>query len=71
MTADIRLVRSNEGDWIGLYRDGKLLGEGHSFGASELLSLLGIEHETIFLDLDDRLPDTWPPGDWRGGSDDR
>jgi hypothetical protein len=43
----ITLVRDEGGDWIALYKDGKLVDQGHSFESSRLLTLLGIEHEEI------------------------
>jgi hypothetical protein len=37
------IVGSSSGDWYGLYRDGKLLTEGHSLDVEEVLSLLGFD----------------------------
>jgi hypothetical protein len=37
-------------DWMGLYRDGELVGQGHSFDAQDVLELLKIEHEVIIPD---------------------
>jgi len=41
------LVSSDQGDWIGLYRDGVLLNEGHSLSPREVLDALGLENESV------------------------
>jgi hypothetical protein len=66
------LVRNDDGDWIGLYGpNGKLIQEGHSFESSELLELVGVEHDLIWdvaLPEDtDRLPDTLAEAQRLGG----
>lgn len=49
----LMLVYSSTGDWIALYRDGRLVDQGHSFQEDKLLSLLGIEHEAKYdVDLE-------------------
>lgn len=47
----ITLVHDNEGDWVALYKDGKLLDQGHSFDEAKLLSLLGLKYESYY-DID-------------------
>jgi hypothetical protein len=39
------LVHHEYGDWIGVYVDGVLKGQGHSFSPSMLLDLIGVDHE--------------------------
>lgn len=46
----ITLVRNDDGDWVALYKDGRLVDQGHSFQEERLLTLLEIEHETIYAD---------------------
>lgn len=43
----VKLVYFNTGDWVGVYRDGRLLDQGHSFGEGDLLRLLGVEYESV------------------------
>lgn len=53
------LVSSQEGDWIGLYRDGVLVHEGHSIPESEMCRYLGVEYESYEdhrVDLYGRCP---------------
>lgn len=45
----ITIVQDDGGDWIGIYRDGRLVDEGHSFSESAVLRLLGIKHEVIYV----------------------
>ncbi len=56
----LTLVHNDEGDWVGLYgHDGRLLAEGHSFAASQLLELAGVRHDLVWdVDLSEtgRLP---------------
>jgi hypothetical protein len=37
------VIRSEDYDWIALYKDGKCLTQGHSIQEEELLRVLGIE----------------------------
>jgi len=46
--SDFTLVQNDQGDWIGLYKDGKLIAEGHSFQESQLLNLVGVTHDLIW-----------------------
>lgn len=39
---ELEFVTSPDGDWTGLYRDGKLVAEGHTLSATECLTALGI-----------------------------
>lgn len=48
----VNLIRSEEGDWIGLYKDGLLVAQNHSLGPSEVLRALGIEHEDVTASMD-------------------
>jgi hypothetical protein len=41
----ITLVASDDGDWIGLYKDGVLEAEGHSLNERQVLEALGIPYE--------------------------
>lgn len=50
MSKEITLVEGD--DWSGLYVDGKLVAEGHSFSNSELLEYCGVKHNRGFADLD-------------------
>lgn len=45
------IIRSEDYDWIALYRDGKCVHQGHSIQEEELLDLLGIEHTHEVRDL--------------------
>ena len=47
----ITVVRDDQGDWIALYKDGKLLGQGHSFETAEVLRMLGVKYE-VYYDID-------------------
>lgn len=38
------IIRSEDYDWIGLYKDGKLLTEGHSIQEEDLVNLLVGSH---------------------------
>lgn len=42
------LVQNDQGDWIGLYKDGLLIASGHSFSPSALLRMVGIRHDMIW-----------------------
>jgi len=37
-------------DWVGLYRDGKLIGQGHSFRVRDVFELLNIDLKIIYPD---------------------
>lgn len=54
----IAFVNSNDGDWEGIYVDGVLKREGHSLSPDDVLSVLGIEYDTHYIDMEDgdRLP---------------
>lgn len=58
----ITLVHDDQGDWIAVYKDGKLLDQGHSFDESSLLRLLGIKYESYWeIDIESygfRFPDS-------------
>jgi hypothetical protein len=41
----VKVVRSEDYDWIAVYRDGKLLDQGHSIQEEDLIKLLGFELE--------------------------
>lgn len=64
---NLHIIRSDQGDWIGLYRDGKLLREGHSIPEDEVLDALGIEYgytvwDEEFNEHGGRCPDDLPEG---------
>lgn len=44
---DITIVKSETGEWMGLYRNGKLILENHSIDLDEGLRALGIDFLTI------------------------
>jgi len=54
----ITLIQAD--DWIGIYIDGKLKREDHSFDVDDVLSILGIDYEQHWIDMEDgsRLPAT-------------
>lgn len=55
----ITFVHDNSGDWMGIYIDGKLVRENHSYEADDMLDVLGIPYETHWIDMEDsRLPAT-------------
>lgn len=62
----LHIIRSEDYDWIGLYRDGKLLYEGHSIQEEDLVKLLGFECEHMVASNDQfeewggRCPDSHP-----------
>jgi hypothetical protein len=45
--ARITIVDGDSGDWVGIYKDGKLLDQGHSFEPGEVLDLLGIPYNEV------------------------
>jgi len=58
------LTTSESGDWIGLYINGELVGQDHSFTSTKLLSMLGVSHRNTvagfpatFEELDEYLDD--------------
>ena len=51
MAEKVHLMESEEGDWIGLYLDGKLVYEGHSLSAERLLEALGIPYSEEERDM--------------------
>ena len=44
----ITIVRGD--DWLGIYRDRRLVYEAHSISPGELLRVVGIAHETKYAD---------------------
>lgn len=50
------LVSSFDGDWEGIYVDGKLKAEGHSLRADEILTAVGIKAEEKEAEIDGCLP---------------
>lgn len=57
----VQLVQSEQGDWEGIYIDGRLEFETHMLTARDVLQALGIEYEQIYCDLEEngRCPDTF------------
>lgn len=55
---EIVFVHGDDGDWEGIYVDGKLLREDHSLEPDDVLSVLGIDYEVHWIDMEDgsRLP---------------
>ena len=62
----LHIIRSEDYDWIGLYRDGELLHEGHSIQEEDLVKLLGFEaghsvkDQEWFEQQGGRCPNTLP-----------
>lgn len=55
---NITFVHSNDGDWVGIYIDGVLVKENHSYEADDMLDILEIEYESHWIEMDDsRLPE--------------
>jgi hypothetical protein len=55
----ITIIQDNSGDWMGIYIDGKLVRENHSYDATDMLDVLEIEYEEHWIDMEDsRLPAT-------------
>jgi len=46
---DIKIVFLNTDDWSGIYVDGELKSEGHSMTAYDMLEILKIKHESIYV----------------------
>jgi len=44
----ITVVNDEGGDWVAIYRNGKLLDQKHSFQEAELLRLVDVAVETIW-----------------------
>lgn len=61
MSDHVVLVSSVEGDWIGLYVNGRLAAEGHSLSERHVLEALGHKVESRQLDMEQadmtRLPE--------------
>ncbi len=55
---NITLVNSDGGDWIGIYIDGVLVRENHSYEADDMLGILGIDYDEHWIGMEDgsRLP---------------
>lgn len=45
----INIVRSEDGDWAGLYIDGQLKTEGHSITSSDVLDALGLKFKVVTM----------------------
>lgn len=56
MKKQITFVDDTSGEWIGIYINGKLVDEGHSFQPEDVLRLLNIDFTNITTAIDDRLP---------------
>ena len=58
--AQIDLVDSNGGDWIGVYLNGTLAQQGHSIEPEDLLNLIGVPYNsrTVRLERSGQLPQT-------------
>jgi hypothetical protein len=55
----ITIIQDNSGDWMGIYIDGKLEAENHSYDATDMMDILDIEYEEHWIDMEDsRLPAT-------------
>jgi hypothetical protein len=46
----IKILKSDEGDWVTLVVDGKIVAENHSLDPSQVLDALKIKHESIIQD---------------------
>lgn len=56
-TKRITFVDDHSDEWIGIYIDGKLVGQGHSFQPEQVLQLLGIDFDNIQTVSAEDLPD--------------
>ena len=52
----IDLVSDEQGDWIGIYVDGKLKSENHSLLPSDILEALNLKHNHYEIPIDGSLP---------------
>lgn len=52
----IHIVRSEEGDWEGLYINGILMCEGHSLSIYDIFKALFVKYDTITIPLEGHLP---------------
>ena len=48
---DVKLLFADEGDWVGLYVDGKLVDQGHTLSANQILDAVKIEHEEVGMEF--------------------
>lgn len=55
---NITFVNSEDGDWVGIYIDGVLARENHSYDADDMLDILGIDYNSHSVNMEDggRLP---------------
>jgi hypothetical protein len=54
---DIVFVNDNSGDWVGIYINGKLVRENHSYEADDMLDILDIPYTTHWVYMETaRLP---------------
>lgn len=62
--ARVQILASDEGDWLGIYFNGKLVYEGHSISPVELLEQIEVDHDYQSLDFNEknwsRCPEKWP-----------
>ncbi len=54
----ITFVNSEDGDWVGVYLDGKLVQQDHSLDCDDILDILKIEYKSYWVNMEDgsRLP---------------
>lgn len=53
----VLVVNSDDGDWVGIYLNGRLAYEGHTISPERLLELLSVQHESHEILVEDRLPE--------------
>lgn len=47
----ITFVHSEDGDWVGIYIDGVLVRQNHSYDADDMLDILEIEYDSHWYDM--------------------
>ena len=48
----VNLLHSEDHDWVGIYVDGKLVNEGHSFTPEMVLEAIGREYASLTVDFE-------------------
>lgn len=51
-TPKVNLLHSEDHDWVGIYVDGKLVDEGHSFTPEMVLEAIGVKHQSLDIDFE-------------------
>ena len=48
----VNFLHSEDHDWVGIYVDGKLVDEGHSFTPEMVLEAIGAKHQSLTMDFE-------------------